>query len=229
MSCAILYTFRRCPYAMRARIGLHLSSLNPELREIELRNKPADMLKVSPKGTIPVLVLADIQKYNPKVLDESLDIFKFSLNQYPSLKNEYLCNDDYANLLSSITDKAALELIDLNDNQFKSWLDKYKYADRHLDYPEVHYRNKACEFIDILEYKLALNRQLLSESPSMADYAIFPFVRQFAHVNKPWFQQSRYTNVKQWLHDHLESELFKAVMTKHPLWLDDLTQQHHLK
>ncbi|WP_076536158.1 glutathione S-transferase [Shewanella sp. UCD-KL21] len=229
MSCAILYTFRRCPYAMRARIGLHLSSLNPELREIELRNKPAEMLKLSPKGTVPVLVLNEPPINSPKVLDESIDIFKYVLSHYPSTATEYLCSSAYTSLVCSMTDKAAIKLIELNDFQFKPWLDKYKYADRHLEYSEEYYRDKACEFIEILEAKLTVNKQLLSDSPSMADYAIFPFIRQFAHVNKLWFQQSPYQNVKQWLKLHLESDLFKAVMTKHSLWLDDLTQQHHLK
>ncbi|MDO6774269.1 glutathione S-transferase [Shewanella sp. 3_MG-2023] len=229
MSSAILYTFRRCPYAMRARIGLHLSSLNPELREIELRNKPAEMLKLSPKGTVPVLVLNDPQINRPKVLDESIDIFKYVLSHYSCADTEYLCNSAYVSLVCSITDKAAIDLIELNDFQFKPWLDKYKYADRHLEYPEEYYRIKACEFIEILEEKLSDKKQLLSDSPSMADYAIFPFVRQFAHVNKLWFQQSPYKNVKQWLKIHLESDLFKMVMKKHSLWLDDLTQQHYLK
>ncbi|WP_144206980.1 glutathione S-transferase [Shewanella donghaensis] len=220
MSSAILYTFRRCPYAMRARIGLHLSTLNPEVREIELRNKPAEMIQASPKATVPVLIIENLDIDSSKVLEESIDVLKYSLLNYSDKNSEYLCTDEYSLLMKSITDNKAMELISLNDNQFKPWLDKYKYADRFLEQPEAFYREKACEFIEVLETKLSENNQLITSSPTIADYAIFPFVRQFAHVNKPWFQQSPYVKVKQWLELHLESELFKAVMTKYPLWLD---------
>ena len=230
----ILYSFRRCPYAMRARLGLHLSSLNPQVREIILKNKPAEMLEISPKGTVPVLV---IQPENQDesitnewlILEESLDIINYSLSHYPATNYEYLCKGEYDLLIKSLADKDAKALIDINDNEFKSWLDKYKYADRHLEFTEEYYREKACKFIAILETKLSNTEHLFAHSPTYADFAIFPFVRQFAHVNRSWFEQSPYSHVRKWLTHHIESDLFQSVMYKYPLWLDDIEQQTKLK
>ncbi|WP_153915389.1 glutathione S-transferase [Shewanella sp. TC10] len=232
----ILYSFRRCPYAMRARLGLHLSSLNPDVREIILKNKPAQMLETSPKGTVPVLVV-NPQNENPinsnnsseQVLEESLDIFNFALKQYPASHYEYLCKQDYQVLIDSLDNSEARALIEKNDSEFKSWLDKYKYADRHLEYSEEYYREKACKFIALLESKLAQSLHLFADSPSYADFAIFPFVRQFAHVNKSWFEKSPYPRVRLWLAKHIESNLFQAVMCKYPLWLDNIELQTKLK
>lgn len=232
----ILYSFRRCPYAMRARLGLHLSSLNPQIREIILKNKPTQLLDVSPKGTVPVLVVNTQQDtggagvdHHPFVLEESLDIVHFSLGNYPATNSEYLCKDEYDLLIHSLNDANAKALIEKNDNEFKTWLDKYKYADRHLEYSEEYYRENACKFIALLEQRLSDSTHLFADSPTYADFAIFPFVRQFAHVNKNWFEQSQYSKVRQWLKLHIESNLFQVVMRKYPLWLDDINQQMSLK
>ncbi|WP_285162792.1 glutathione S-transferase [Shewanella goraebulensis] len=232
----ILYSFRRCPYAMRARLGLHLSSLNPQVREIILKNKPAEMLEISPKGTVPVLAIQSESQHQYEsitnkwlILEESLDIINYSLSHYPATNYKYLCKDEYDLLIESLTDKDTKALIDINDNEFKPWLDKYKYADRHLEFTEEYYREKACKFIAILEAKLNDKEHLLANSPTFADYAIFPFVRQFAHVNRSWFEQSQYSQVKKWLKHHIESDLFQSVMCKYPLWLDDKTLKTKLK
>ncbi|MCL1068182.1 glutathione S-transferase [Shewanella olleyana] len=213
-----------------------MSSLNPDVREIILKNKPTQMLETSPKGTVPVLVVNPQQdntinntNSNEQVLEESLDIFNFALNQYPTSNYEYLCKEDYQVLINSLDSSDARALIEQNDSEFKSWLDKYKYADRHLEHSEEYYREKACKFIVLLESKLAQSQHLFADSPSYADFAIFPFVRQFAHVNKIWFEQSPYPRVRQWLTGHIESILFQEVMCKYPLWLDDIEQQTKLK
>ncbi|WP_394133231.1 glutathione S-transferase [Shewanella maritima] len=229
----ILYSFRRCPYAMRARLGLHLSSLNPQIREIELRNKPEHMLAVSPKGTVPVLIVQqDQSSSSDKVLEESLDIMRFALAEYPRVgsflpneqpnkqQGEYLSLTAYKALQTSLSDNCNQQLIASNDQQFKPWLDKYKYADRHLEYSEEYYRDQACVFIQTLEDCLAQSPYLFGKHINLADLAIFPFIRQFAHVNKPWFESSPYPKVRAWLAGLMQSALFEAVMKKYPLWLD---------
>ncbi|WP_299789271.1 glutathione S-transferase [uncultured Shewanella sp.] len=202
-----LYSFRRCPYAMRARLGIYLSRAQVSLREIVLRHKPEPMLKASPKGTVPVLILPD-----GKVIDESLDIMFWALE----------CGDPCQLLLRESPQKLeiAKALIDTNDNEFKPWLDKYKYADRHPEQREENYREQGERFISQLEERLSKHGQLLGPTPSIADYAIFPFVRQFAHVNKPWFRASPYSNVQLWLNEHLTSTTFTHIMKKYPTWLE---------
>ncbi|MGZ9898710.1 glutathione S-transferase [Shewanella gaetbuli] len=210
----VLYSFRRCPYAMRARLALHLSQLNPQIREIELKNKPSEMLAVSPKGTVPVLVNGD------DVIDESLNIMRFSLLQHPNPNCEYLTQAQYQVLLQSIENASANELIKRHDEEFKGWLDKYKYADRHPQMSQTEYRLQAEAFIQQLEDKLLENEYLFAASPTFADFAIFPFIRQFANVDPKWFNNSHYPNVINWLLKLVNSQLFGQVMKKYPLWLD---------
>ncbi|WP_299004560.1 glutathione S-transferase [uncultured Shewanella sp.] len=206
MPLPILYSFRRCPYAMRARLGILLSHQSVLLKEIILKNKPESMLKASPKGTVPVLILP-----NNQVIDESLDIMMWALEQ--SDPNHVLPINQQQTQLT-------LALIKQNDTTFKSWLDKYKYADRYPEYSAIHYRKQAEAFILTLENKLKTNKQLLSDTPSLVDYAIYPFVRQFAHVDIDWFNQAPYPKTRQWLYNHIESELFLSIMKKYPLWLE---------
>ena len=207
MSLPTLYSFRRCPYAMRARLGILLSGTSVSLREILLKHKPEPMLVASPKGTVPVLILQD-----GSVIDESLDIMRWALG----------LNDPHNLLLAgqSQPQEQAKTLIDNNDNQFKSWLDKYKYADRHPEQSEVFYRTEGEKFIAQLEHLLEKHQQLLSDSASIVDFAIFPFIRQFAGVDRAWFNQAPYPNVQRWLAGHLESPIFANIMKKYPTWLD---------
>ncbi|GGI74296.1 glutathione S-transferase [Shewanella hanedai] len=207
MSLATLYSFRRCPYAMRARLGISLSGTQVMLREIILKNKPQQMLYSSPKGTVPVLITSDNQ-----VIDESIDIMCWALMQ-----------KDPLNLL--LTDKPELQeiamaLIKTNDDNFKPWLDKYKYADRYPEFTKAHYRDQGMIFISHLESLLAKHDNLLCHTASIADYAIYPFVRQFAHVDKMWFETSPTPNVQAWLAKHLASSTFIDIMIKYPTWLD---------
>ena len=197
----ILYTFRRCPYAMRARLALAYAGIEVEYREIELRNKPQAMLDVSPKGTVPVLQLESGQ-----VIDESLDIMCWALNQH-----------DPEGWLTHQTQ--ALALIDENDTTFKVWLDKYKYADRFPEHSQTYYREQGGIFLQQLETLLKEHTFLLANQPTLADCAIFPFMRQFAFVDKPWFDQSPYPKLQTWLNFHLKSELFEEIMVKRPIWM----------
>lgn len=201
----VLYTFRRCPYAMRARLALALcvEAKALELREVVLKAKPAAMLAISPKGTVPVLQLS-----GGHVLEESLDIMHFALSQNPQLKA-----DIYSSHLCGEMD----DLIEQNDGEFKWALDRYKYADRYEE-PELFYREKGEVFLGQLESRLIQNRYLFGEQFSLADLAIFPFVRQFAHVNKAWFEQSDYVKLRDWLNAWLESPLFISVMKKYAPW-----------
>lgn len=197
-----LYSFRRCPYAMRARLGLLFAGLQVELREITLKNKPPQMLVISPKGTVPVL-----QLLNGTVIEESREIMTWALEQ-----------QDAQGLLAAQTLPQANALIDKNDNEFKYWLDRYKYADRHLDMSQAEYRQRGEAFLQMLEELLIKNPYLLGESITIADIGIMPFVRQFAHVNRKVFYDLPYPNLQRWLQDWLNHPLFLQAMTKFEPW-----------
>jgi glutathione S-transferase len=203
MKMPILYSFRRCPYAMRARLAIAYSQVNVILREVVLKNKPAAMLKASAKGTVPVLCLAD-----GCIIDESLDIMKWALTQNEQAQ-------------WPLEDEQQLALIAHCDDVFKGWLDKYKYADRHPEHSMDYYREHCCEFLTVLEQQLTHSDYLFSEQMSFADAAIFPFVRQFAHVDRQWFYQSEFINVQRWLNLQLDSSLFQAIMFKYKPWQED--------
>lgn len=200
----VLYSFRRCPYAMRARLALHASGIAIELREVVLRDKPGCMLAASPKGSVPVLVLPD-----GGVIDESWEIMLWALHQHDpggwlGKNNAYVA--------------AATALIIDNDTTFKGYLDRYKYPDRHPEHPQTHYRIQAEIFLRGLESRLRVTPCLLGDTLSIADAGIFPFVRQFADVDKNWFAQAPYASLHRWLDAFLDSPDFAAVMRKHPPW-----------
>ena len=200
----ILYSFRRCPYAIRARMAIKYSGITVEHREVVLADKPEDMLIKSTKGTVPVLILPD-----GKVIDESLDVMRWALNI-----------NDPENWLPE--DKAIAqktnELIDTNDGSFKKHLDHYKYSVRFPEQPADIYRNQAEEFLQVLDKLLGKSIYLLGERITMVDVALFPFIRQFAFVDKDWFDQSQYTNLQDWLNNFLNLNLFTEVMKKYPKW-----------
>ncbi|MDH5357795.1 MAG: glutathione S-transferase [Gammaproteobacteria bacterium] len=204
MSQTILYSFRRCPYAMRARLAIAVSGIMVELREVALRNKPHALLQTSPKGTVPVLVSSNT------VIDESLDIMYWALRQadpqgWLSTLNEHQLN-------------TARQLIEMNDNEFKTFLDRYKYADRYPEHPQVYYRQQAENTLQLLEQQLAENGYLVSPQISIADIAILPFIRQFSFVDNTWFDSSPYPLVKIWLDEFLNSSLFERIMLSYPAW-----------
>lgn len=207
-SLPLLYSFRRCPYAMRARLGLLFAEVPVALREIVLKNKPAPMLAISPKGTVPVLQLSE-----GRVIEESREIMEWALAQ-----------QDPKGLLDSETLSQAQALIDTNDNEFKHWLDRYKYADRHVEMTQTEYRQQGEVFLQVLEELLSQNAYLLGDKPSLADIGIMPFVRQFAHVDRNVFYALPYPNLQQWLQHWLEHPVFLQAMTKFTPWQegDDL-------
>ncbi len=201
-----LYSFRRCPYAMRARLGILFAELKVELREIVLKNKPAQMLAISPKGTVPVLELVEDDSSKRLVIEESREILAWALQQKDP---QGLLNIDLV---------SANALIDRNDNQFKHWLDRYKYADRHPERTQLEYRQQGEVFLQTLESLLARNRYLLGDNISIADIGIMPFVRQFAHVDREVFYSLPYPDLQQWLRDWLEHPVFQQVMIKFQPW-----------
>ena len=187
---------------MRARLGILFSGLQVELREVTLKNKPAQMLAISPKGTVPVLRLAD-----GAVIDESRDIIVWALEQ----------QDPQGLLDATILDQANA-LIEKNDNEFKHWLDRYKYADRHVDMTQTEYRQRGEAFLQVLETLLERSSYLLGEDPSIADIGVMPFVRQFAHVDRDVFGKLPYPHLQRWLQRWLEHPLFLQTMIKLPVW-----------
>lgn len=201
----ILYSFRRCPYAMRARLAIKCSGIHVQLREIVLRNKPAQMLAISPKGTVPVMQLADAS-----VIDESWNIVHWATQQ-----------QDPNNIRGNIQRvKEANRLVAKNDKEFKTHLDHYKYADRFPEFPAEHYRSQAETFLAELEQRLAQHSFLIDHKPSLADIGIFPFIRQFAHVDIEWFRQTKYVNLHRWFDYYLSSDLFTSIMDKYAPWTE---------
>ncbi len=202
---AILYSFRRCPYAIRARLAIAYSKQRVELREVVLKDKPEAMLAISPKGTVPVLQLADC------VIDESRDVMLWALAE----------NDPDAMLADGKIPSATSKLFDENDNEFKHWLDRYKYADRYPEESAEVYRERGEGFLRKLEQRLSLTPYLCGPQITIADLGIMPFVRQFAMVDKAWFDQAPYPALRRWLYGWLEAPKFKAVMQKYAQWQPD--------
>ncbi|WP_339494675.1 glutathione S-transferase [Pseudomonas sp. RA_105y_Pfl2_P56] len=191
-----LYSFRRCPYAMRARMALRYSGVPVEIVEVSLKAKPAEMLVLSPKGTVPVL------DANGRVIDESLEIMRWALAH----------NDPQDWRLEG--DSRVAELIEANDQVFKVHLNRYKYAERYPEQPMEAYRAEGMLFLHTLDELLKDRDYLLADHPSLADVALFPFVRQFAHVDREWFAQTPYVRLQVWLQRFLESDLFTSIMRK---------------
>jgi glutathione S-transferase len=203
----VLYSFRRCPYAMRARLALQASQVAYEHREIVLKNKPAHMLALSPKGTVPVLWLADTPGH--RVLDESLDIMLWALRQHDPLG--WLPASD-----AGMAD--ALALIAHNDGPFKQQLDRYKYPNRSgLDSGTAD-RDEAVIWLRTLDARLRAQAFLAGEHFGLTDAAIAPFVRQYAHTDPSWFAAQPWAALAKWLAGFEASELFSAIMHKHAPW-----------
>ena len=194
----ILYTFRRCPYAIRARMALAYAGIETEQREVDLKNKPLGLTAVSPKATVPVLILD-----NGRVIDESLDIMSWALEQ-----------SDLDGWLRLELKTECDELIRLNDKRFKPILDNYKYPNRSEQKEASYHRDNSLFYLEKLNSLLMKNRYLLAEHMTFADVAIFPFIRQFSLVDPEWFEQSDYQFLKIWLSTFLVSELFLLIMKK---------------
>lgn len=190
MARPILYSFRRCPYAMRARMPIVRTNFEVELREVILRDRPEHMMEISPKGTVPVLLLED-----GTVIEESLEIMQHVLDWTLSEEEQHW--------------------ISRNDDEFKFHLDRYKYPNRYEDVDEIEQRTLASAYLMDLNQRLATEPSI---SEALSD-ALFPFVRQFANHDRDWFDVQPWTNMLAWLTENLESEAFKACMKKHKQWV----------
>ncbi len=204
MTRPVLYSFRRCPYAMRARLAISSSGLQCNLREVVLRDKPDAMLAASPKGTVPVLQLAD-----GTVIEESLDIMLYTLRRADP--EQWLSPDD-----ASLDEMLAL--IAACDGPFKYNLDRYKYPDRYEGAVAAQHRTDAGAFLEIVEGRLSDRTQLFGNRISLADMAVMPFIRQFANTDRDWFDRQERPHLQRWLTGHLESDRFKSIMPKFAQW-----------
>ena len=197
----VLYSFRRCPYAIRARVAIAHSRIQVELREVVLKDKPEALFAASAKGTVPVLLLPQ-----GRVIDESMDIMLWALA------------DNTTNHWQIDNVKKHSSLIKENDSEFKHWLDRYKYADRFPEFSQIYYREQCEQFIETVDNILLDLPFLSGHHFGIVDAAIAPFIRQFSLVDKHWFAESRYQNIKKWLHQFINSPLFYSVMIKYAQW-----------
>ena len=203
MNYPIVYSFKRCPYAMRARMALQLAGIKCEIREVRLNNKPDHMLEVSPKGTVPVLVLED------KVIDESNDIINWVLNDHKIF--EVNLNDEQLNLTK--------DLIKLFDEKFKFHLDRYKYATRYENTDSDFHRAECLKILVDLETIVSDDKWIFGENLNKLDISILPFIRQFRIANPEWFDSlEEISRIKKILNNYLDSEEFKKIMFKYDEW-----------
>ncbi|WP_412776087.1 glutathione S-transferase [Thalassospira lucentensis] len=200
----VLYSFRRCPYAMRARMALLSAGIDVELREVVLRDKPQSMIDASPKATVPVLIQSD-----GTVIDESLEIMVWAL-----VEND---PNDWMTPESGTLDDM-LALIAQNDGPFKHHLDRYKYHTRYEHADPAEHRRDAEKILNRLDGRLAVGRYLFGSRPALADFAIAPFVRQFANADRDAFDAMPFVHVQRWLADFLASSFFERAMTKYDQW-----------
>ena len=203
MSCPILYSFIRCPYAMRARMAIKLCDIKCEIREVRLNNKPDQMIKKSPKGTVPVLVLKN------KVIDESNEIIDWALSK----NNVFEGNLDQLNI--DITN----DLIKLFDSKFKYNLDRYKYSSRYENVDKEKHKIACLEILIYLESLMSDNKWILGSEINKLDISILPFIRQFRIADVEWFDsQNKIKNIKNIVLNFLNSDLFKDVMNRYDVW-----------
>ena len=202
----VLYSFRRCPYAMRARLALAVSGQRCELREVVLRAKPQGLLQASPKGTVPVLVLPSGQ-----VLEQSLDIMLWALGQHDPQNWMHPSQGTQAEMQALIT---------VCDGPFKKALDRTKYPTRYPECDPGYERAQAARWLGTLEVRLNEHPFLFGEHCALADMAIAPFVRQFAGVDPAWWQAQPWLRLQAWLAQWQASSLLASVMEKYPAWVD---------
>lgn len=210
----ILYSFRRCPYAMRARLALKYAQIPHEHREVVLKDKPDHMLEISPKGTVPVLLTTSQQ-----TIDESIDIMHWALNI-----------SDPEHYLPDLHRQDIYSLIERNDTHFKPLLDRYKYPNRYPDEAEEdlgkNARDKTLAILNDLDQRIKHNNNLSGNKQTLADIAIFPFIRQFRNVDKEWFEVQPMPHLQKWLQTHLTGDLFTSTMEKHTKWTPELEKTY---
>ena len=200
----ILYSFRRCPYAMRARLAIKASGLIVEIREVELKNKPKEFLNISPKATVPIVCISSKQ-----IIEESLDIMEWALkinDPLKLLKHEKLNRIEIHSILNKL------------ENEFKQNLDRYKYSSRFdLPNPKL-YRDKNLQTLNEFNNLLQNNKGICSSNLSLLDYAVFPFIRQFRNVNSVWFDSLELKFLQTWLYELIDSDEFSSIMKKYEIW-----------
>ena len=210
MEYPILYSFIRCPYAMRARMALKLTNTKCEIREVRLNNKPKQMIDKSPKGTVPVLVL---QK---EVIDESNDIIEWAL----SSNNIFDGNIDHDQI--DLTNN----LIELFDSKFKYNLDRYKYAIRYKNIDKDKHKIECLDILINLENVISNDGWILGSKINKLDISILPFIRQFRIADIEWFdKQNKIKGIQKILFNFLDSNLFKEVMYKYDVWEENAEPQ----
>ena len=204
----ILYSFKRCPYAMRARMALYLSKTVVELREVNLRNKPQSMLEISPKGTVPVLLLDD-----GSVIDESLEIIEWCIKKKKDIFKDTLNNDQ---------ELFAEDAIHLFDKKFKFHLDRYKYAKRYEDVDEISHRQSCVEILKNIEKEISNKKFFYTDHVNKIDICILPFIRQFRIANPEWFDNhNEFPKVQKLLNNFLHSSILEEIMVTHEEWKKD--------
>ncbi|MDC0110268.1 glutathione S-transferase N-terminal domain-containing protein [Alphaproteobacteria bacterium] len=200
----ILYSFRRCPYAMRARLAIKASGIIVEIREVELKNKPKEFLGVSPKATVPIVCISSKQ-----IIEESLDIMEWALKINDPLKllrYEKINRIEIHNILNKL------------ENEFKQNLDRYKYSSKFdLPNPKL-YRDKNLQTLNVFNKLLQNNKGICSSQLSLLDYAVFPFIRQFRNVNSVWFDSLELKFLQTWLYELIDSDEFSSIMKKYEIW-----------
>ena len=199
----ILYTFRRCPYAIRTRMTLYYSKIPVEIREVRLGNKPKSLLQFSSKGTVPVLILKD------KIIDESLEIMKYSLSKNDP--NSWIKTDEEPQW-------KLINLVDKN-GELKILIDKYKYFDKYPEKSQEEYQKEIEIYLNLLENLLKKNKFLTSNEISFVDICLFPFIRQLSKVNRKWFSDS-FNILEEWLIYFEKSDLFNNVMKNYKPYVD---------
>ncbi|MEZ9527197.1 glutathione S-transferase [Enterovibrio norvegicus] len=205
MTAPILYSLRQCPSAMRARLGILHARQVVELRDIDMNNKPQEMLSISPKGTVPVLQCLD-----GTVIEESIDVMVWALSL-----------SDPNNLLYSHDDRQLplmLHLIQSSDSHFVHALQKYRAASRYHDDNAIEWRDRCCEWLGNIENRLTQHAYIMGDTPSLVDFAILPFIRQFSRVDKKWYAQSPLPHLRAWLINHYNDPLFSKAMVSHQKW-----------
>lgn len=204
MSLPILYTFRRCPYAIRARMALLFNKQSFIVREVSLKNKPKDLLEISPKATVPVMLLAD-----GSVIEESIHIMHWAFEK-GEIANNHKMHENEILVIE--------QLISENDGPFKYILDRYKYPNRYPNEQNKNWQQQADKFLSKLEMFLQHNKYLFGNNIAIEDLAIMPFVRQFKMVDEDWFNGAPYPKVNEWLNSLIENDVFKKVMNKYEPW-----------
>ncbi|WP_394134452.1 glutathione S-transferase [Aliivibrio fischeri] len=207
MTIPILYSLRQCPYAMRARLAILYAGQTVVLRDVDMMNKPKEMLSISPKGTVPVLHFEDT------VIEESVDVMLWALTQ--SDPRNLLYHHDLLQL------PLMLEFIQKSDSEFVQILQKYRAASRYHDDNEMEYRAKCVEWLSDIEERLSKHAFIMGESASIVDYALLPFIRQFSRVDKKWYNIAPLPHLRAWLIRHYNDPIFSKAMTIYPKWNRD--------